>query len=766
MKRSQKDGLATDFGLYLTGLASFLNYASLSVRPRFLDIIETYVVVLDSVVLRPALKALVLMLLPALEETSGDESELAMQLLGELRSRTSPVTSDHASRSLEPAGAFFWQSFFLASISGSNRGIGTLTWLTKELPHFGNPSSTERSGRGNSASIARNIELSTSLQAVFHPEPGLLIRCFIMGLRHDHILVQRGFLELLVTHLPLHTKVLHDIVTPQDLHLLVSAAILVVLRRDVSLNRRLWSWMSGDTSRGPEMQLKESDIDRLAVPTDDGSASDKTSPKSRYFEQYGIRLLIEVIMQMMNIDARYRPSELVRALRICSALMDEADIARLVIPRIFIPLMRSTCWTLSSALETLEFQDLIRSSRSFIDAVDTAVIWEALQRLSLPKTGDASDQPFEKLHDLRLALWLLGQLDLSELEAVEKYAPALLYTNLTNLRHSLDEHEPREIRTGKVPEDAALGTRLEIIRMLSAHLNHQSYDMGHLASQDIDWGSESDSHDLNELTSILLTSSTLDLEVQAVYARPLVIQQLAVLTKKGLDATLRILIHQDHFSELLKSASEIYTAMLRILPSTLLEATTDGMLPPLEELVSQDERRLPPTTLLSVCKIVLSIMTNTVLLGDDINPLIRKITLHIYASLGPERPQHHVELVRSLIRIQSALSDTNRTINKALDEALGSGEKDGSGGISRSDGTRFAVIWTHLSSYEPSEDSISTNSKKLGRRPIQENGSTVTLCSAILSRSAMRILGSLDKDASDPSSFTRDWLQNLTRPER
>ena len=61
----------------------------------------------------------------------------------------------------------------------------------------------------------------------------------------DHsVLVQRSMLDFLLTAFPMHNSQL----TRADQAKIVEAAVNVVLRRDMSLNRRLYSWLLGTTA--------------------------------------------------------------------------------------------------------------------------------------------------------------------------------------------------------------------------------------------------------------------------------------------------------------------------------------------------------------------------------------------------------------------------------------------------------------------------------------------------------------------------------------
>ena len=79
-----------------------------------------------------------------------------------------------------------------------------------------------------------------------------MVRAFAASLGDDNLLVQRGTLDLLITSLRLEGSALHS-ASPADRTLLVRAATGVVLRRDLSLNRRLFAWVLGSDEH-PEKQ--------------------------------------------------------------------------------------------------------------------------------------------------------------------------------------------------------------------------------------------------------------------------------------------------------------------------------------------------------------------------------------------------------------------------------------------------------------------------------------------------------------------------------
>ena len=72
------------------------------------------------------------------------------------------------------------------------------------------------------------------------------VRALKACLEDSAVLVQRNTLDLLTTAFPFHSSQL----TRDDQSEVLDSALLVVLRRDMSLNRRLYAWLLGVTTSG------------------------------------------------------------------------------------------------------------------------------------------------------------------------------------------------------------------------------------------------------------------------------------------------------------------------------------------------------------------------------------------------------------------------------------------------------------------------------------------------------------------------------------
>ena len=80
----------------------------------------------------------------------------------------------------------------------------------------------------------------------------LQVEALCISVQDQSVLVQRSGLELLLVAFPMHNSQ----VTRPDMVKLSTAAIKVVLRRDMSLNRRLYAWLLGTDSTGNPLQVQ------------------------------------------------------------------------------------------------------------------------------------------------------------------------------------------------------------------------------------------------------------------------------------------------------------------------------------------------------------------------------------------------------------------------------------------------------------------------------------------------------------------------------
>lgn len=408
--------------LYIPGLSPTLSFASSSVRPALLSLFETFILPLDPGTLRPALKAIVLSLLPGLEEETGEDFERTFIILNGFKDVSGLKDGETTNIVDISRDQYFWQCLFLASITSSNRRQGALSFLVRKLPKLGPPSNLNPfyfQRNQNGVPVSKDEHLTPAMEAVTSPEPGLLIRCFATGLRDEQLLIQRGFLDLLVTHLPLHSPVLLVKVTPMDLEKLIAAAASVVARREMSLNRRLWAWFLG-----PESSVQNRDSSHDISDSEENNTLEAPSSltQSEYFERYGLDSLVSSIQRMLA-DESLMPASKARPFRICLSLMDRWEIGGLVVPKIFLTAMESVWQYQKANLSKESFIEVLRSANVFFDGVESGLIWGELSKLLLNALQE-DDPGLQYTQDrLDLVLFIITKFNIQDEEMTLLHIP-------------------------------------------------------------------------------------------------------------------------------------------------------------------------------------------------------------------------------------------------------------------------------------------------------------------------------------------------------
>ncbi|PWN52444.1 hypothetical protein IE53DRAFT_367211 [Violaceomyces palustris] len=230
------DGLRRDLQIWTPGILPFFQFASTSVKPTLLTIFEKHYLPLHED-LRPVMKALLLALLPGLEEETGEFFDRVLTLL------------DNVCRSV--GRPFFLQNIWLVLITTPATRLAALNFLTRRMPRL-------------------NDEVDP--QSVVGKDLGLMVRGFAHALEDETLLVRRSALDLLVTHMRMDKPTFCKFIKQTDRVLLVRSALAVVLRRDLSLNRRLYSWLLGAAEgiEGQQSYLQKHGLNlvRLALKED------------------------------------------------------------------------------------------------------------------------------------------------------------------------------------------------------------------------------------------------------------------------------------------------------------------------------------------------------------------------------------------------------------------------------------------------------------------------------------------------------------------
>lgn len=149
------------------------------------------------------------------------------------------------------------------------------------------------------------------------------------------ILVQRNTLEFLLLGFPLHTTLLQQ----TDIIKLVTNGINTILRRDMSLNRRLYSWLLGTEVLNSNRNLMEADLsENISLNSVPESGSASKSSQISYFEQYSKQILIKALKITFKNSVQ---SADLRPYKILLSLLDKVEIGPVVLDSILCDVIRT-----------------------------------------------------------------------------------------------------------------------------------------------------------------------------------------------------------------------------------------------------------------------------------------------------------------------------------------------------------------------------------------------------------------------------------------
>lgn len=285
--------LAKDLFLYSSGLFPLLSNAAMSVKPALLGLYETYYLPLGKT-LKPGLQGLLTGVLPGLEEGS------------EYYDRTNTL--------LEKVAAAVEQSAFYSALWGS-----ILTSPAVRLPGV------------SFVLLHLNRKLSMEDQLyVMGNDIELMVEAVSTSVQDSSVLVQRSTLDLILFCFPFHMSQ----ATRPDMIRILSAALHVVLRRDMSLNRRLYAWLLGFDNNGAMVGPRST------------RQSNPEEHASHYFNAYSKDMLVQAMVGILQGKARGGEEESIlmhdlKPFRILISLLDKPELGPAILEDVLIEVFRT-----------------------------------------------------------------------------------------------------------------------------------------------------------------------------------------------------------------------------------------------------------------------------------------------------------------------------------------------------------------------------------------------------------------------------------------
>ncbi|XP_037687642.1 protein dopey-2 [Choloepus didactylus] len=293
--------LAKDLFLYSCGLFPLLANAAMSVRPVLLGLYEKYFLPLQKLLL-PSLQAFVIGLLPGLEEGSEIYDRTDALLL-----RLSLVVGR------EVFYGALWGSLLVSPSIRLPASLFVVGHITRDTP-----------------SKEQAYMLGTDLQ--------LTVKSLCASLLDSNVLVQRNNLEIVLFFFPFCTCLdSSERAIPllrSDIVRILSAATQTLLRRDMSLNRRLYAWLLGSDIKGNTI-MSEAEISNCYE-----------DQSSYFFEKYSKDLLVEGLVGILRQEfsdagVEERHHAYLQPFRVLVSLLDKPEIGPQVVENLFLEVIRA-----------------------------------------------------------------------------------------------------------------------------------------------------------------------------------------------------------------------------------------------------------------------------------------------------------------------------------------------------------------------------------------------------------------------------------------
>ncbi|XP_059082535.1 protein dopey-1-like isoform X2 [Tigriopus californicus] len=292
--------LAQELFVYSAGLFPLFAHAAMHVRPTLLTVYETHFVPLGER-LRPALNGFLSGVLPGLEEGS-DHFDRTSKLLESVCEAVDPPV--------------FYESIWECIASNQLIRLPAISFV---LTH-----------------IDRKKSITEQKYLLGH-DLDVMVLSVCSAVQDSSVLVQRNALDLLISTFPLHETFLKE----DSMISIVTAACSVLLRRDMSLNRRLFNWLLGADCPMPSdgnSNFKKTHVRNESVSSMASTDSGESSP---YFEFYSKQFLVASLRAILSKSLESKQNPDLKPYRLFLTLLEKPEIGPLVIDDLILDVFRA-----------------------------------------------------------------------------------------------------------------------------------------------------------------------------------------------------------------------------------------------------------------------------------------------------------------------------------------------------------------------------------------------------------------------------------------
>ncbi|KAJ8968480.1 hypothetical protein NQ317_003638 [Molorchus minor] len=330
-----------------------MGHAAMNIRPTLLTIYETHFVPLRDR-LRPALSGFLSGILPGLD-TGSDHFDRINLLL------------ENVCEGVDPP--YFYTCIWQCVANNSPVRLAAISYV---LAHY-----------------SRKLPMEDQLYLMGH-DIGLMVTGLCAAVQDASVLVQRSALDLLMVCFPMQNKQL----LYADMVRLVTAALSTILRRDMSLNRRLYSW------------LLEQEVNNVPVVQIEGKMGLAESP---HHHSVAYDLLNDAIKIILRNSSTETPID-IKPYRLLTSLFDKPQIGPIILDGVLYDVFRALylscmyqqkhknssvrCVSFNGDLTSLKndnilnkqfvaknCQELVKNANLLFNTLQSYYIWSYIERL-------------------------------------------------------------------------------------------------------------------------------------------------------------------------------------------------------------------------------------------------------------------------------------------------------------------------------------------------------------------------------------------------
>ena len=202
--------------------------------------------------------------------------------------------------------------------------------------------------------------------------------------------MQRSLLDFLTVAFPLHNSQL----THSDMAKIVKASINILMRRDMSLNRRFYAWLLGT---GTHIISHPS----IGESKSKGDKSADSETELSYFEKYSKDLLVQALKHKLteksDVPDKEKKISVLRPFRILISLLDKPEIGPVILENVLLSIFRclhrefenSKSFKISaqahkkeSSSDTLSaYDELLKTANLLFGTFEPYYIWDFTARM-------------------------------------------------------------------------------------------------------------------------------------------------------------------------------------------------------------------------------------------------------------------------------------------------------------------------------------------------------------------------------------------------